>query len=294
MQMLYTSQYLGFFGTSLLAYLHRQQGACGTRPKETGPLSKGKPPHHGWFYQNRLNIALVILASATVMSVAIHTVTPVLAKSLADGLPASWTRTSSGRMLHNLDLTQLRPSTTTSTERDTLQTRFASLKGAPEGAPPYRLLFRHSTMNGATLLSLPGGEIIVTDEFLHSVPDPDEQLALLCHELGHLYYHHALRSAIENNLFQLAYAAFIGSSDDSIDALTQGLRKSNYTLEHVLEADHYAVSMLHANNLPTSLLIRAIEHGQQPANPTWPHTDLLSHRQFFSERIRALESSPKL
>ena len=243
----------------------------------------------GWLHRNRINILLLLLAALAALSTSVHLMTPALAESLANGLPASWVRTSSEQVLSELDGRILLPSTIPLSRQDDLRERFAALNPAPEGAPPYRLLFRDSRWAGATLLSLPGGEIIVTDAFLRNIPARDEQLALLCHELGHLFQHHALRSAIEHELPRLAWAAFIGSSEASIRALTAGLRKADFSLQHVQEADRYAASMLQANHIPTSVLIRAIEHGQRPLEPA-SNSDPTSHRQYFAERINMLQN----
>jgi hypothetical protein len=242
-----------------------------------------------WLRRNRINILLLLLAALAALSTSFHLMTPALAESLANGLPASWVRTSSEQMLNELDARVLLPATVSLSRQDDLRERFAALNPSPEGAPPYRLLFRDSRWAGATLLSLPGGEIIVTDAFLRNVPDRDEQLALLCHELGHLYHHHALRNAIEHELPRLAWAAFIGSSDASIRALTGGLREADFNFQYVKEADRYAASMLQANHIPTSVLIRAIEHGQRPLESAG-NSDSASHRRYFAERINMLQN----
>jgi Zn-dependent protease with chaperone function len=281
----YNPRYL--VGTLRLSFLHcQQEGMPGLRTDPASP--SGEPPPHGWLYKNRINVALALLACGAVLATIIHLITPVLAKSLAEGIPASWIRTSSEKLLRDLDNTSLKPSATPLAEQAALQERFSALTAPPEGAPPYVLVFRHSTRPGSTLMALPGGEIIVTDEFLRSIPDHNEQLALLCHELGHLYFRHALRSAIEGNLYLLASAAFIGSSENSINALSAGLHKSSYTLDYVLEADHYALSMLNANNLPPGLLSLAIRHGEAPLKTGQLDQDPLSHRNFFKDRMEAL------
>jgi Zn-dependent protease with chaperone function len=237
----------------------------------------------GWLHRNRINILLLLLAALAALSTSFHLMTPALAESLANGLPASWVRTSSEQ-----DARILLPSTVPLSLQEDLREHFAALNPAPEGAPPYRLLFRDSRSAGATLLSLPGGEIIVTDAFLRNVPERNEQLALLCHELGHLYHHHALRNAIEHELPRLAWAAFIGSSNASIRALTGGLREADFSLAHVEEADRYAASMLQANHIPTSVLMHAIEHGQPLESAG--KSDPASHRQYFAERINMLQN----
>lgn len=253
-----------------------------------GPGKHAQP--HGWLHRNRINILLLLLACTAALTAGLRLLTPSLAETLADSLPGSWVRTGSEKVLTHLEASTLLASQLPLAEQDALRDRFAALNAAPEGAPPYRLLFRRNLNSDSMLLTLPGGEIIVTDQFLHAVPDPAEQLALLCHELGHLYYRHALRSAIEHNLLWLASAAFVGSSESSVRALVNGLEHADYAREHVLEADRYALSMLRANGLPAHLLQDAIEHGQGPADPAQTQHDPFTHRQYFSERIHALQN----
>jgi len=283
----------GRLGTVLLSIL------CRLRKKPSpslllapAPLTKASQAleEHSWIFRNRINILMVTLACAAALTASVHLMTPGLAETLADGLPSSWVRTSSEQVLGSMENSVLSASQTPLAEQEALRDRFAAMSPAPEGTPPYRLLFRHSNTPDIMLMNLPGGEIIVTDQFLQSVPDQTEQLALLCHELGHLYYRHALRNAIEHNLYWLASAALIGSSEGSIHALARGLQPIDYTREHVLEADRYALSMLHANGLSTRLMLEAIEHGQAPISTARAGQDPLSHRQYFKDRISALQN----
>lgn len=287
MQMFYTSPRHFSPGAPLDSLNHSAKTPI---ERENSPDAKQRPYQVGkWLRQYRVNILLLALACLAALSTFFHLLTPVLAESFANGLPASWVRTSSEQVLAEMDSTVLSASTLPLPQQDDLREQFAALNPAPEGAPPYRLLFRNSQQSGATLFSLPGGEIIVTDAFLRNVPARNEQLALLCHELGHLYHHHALRSAIEHELPNLAWAAFVGSSDASIRALTAGLRQTDFSLAHLLEADRYAVSMLQANHLPVSLLPQAIEHGQHPAEGM-KGTDTAAHQRYFADRIHMLQN----
>lgn len=280
MQMSYISQYRSSFHFPLLSFVRKPHEL-----QVQDRSHKTPPPQR----RNHINLVLIWLVSVTLLVTAIHLITPALANSLADNLPRGWVRASSMQMLTELDNSILQASNIPLSEQDALAERFGALRAAPEGAPAYRLLFRHNTVPGVTMLTLPGGEIIVTDEFMQTITDKDEQLALLCHELGHLYYRHALRNAIENNLYWLATAAFTGSSEGSIQALATGLRQSEYTRSHVLEADRYAVSMLRANQMPVRLLSSAIRHAEETARAQPDNKGLLSHREYFGDRMMAIE-----
>lgn len=235
------------------------------------------------------NTLLLLVAVSAALSICLHVLTPMLATSLAEGLPASWVRTSSERILAGLDQSVLVPSTISPGEQEALRQQFAELKPAPKGTPPYRLLFRGSYLANAPVFSLPGGEIIVTDAFMAGVTDQNERLAMLCHELGHLYHRHALRGAIELQLPRLAWAAFLGSSSASIDALSAGLQQLQPSRAHILEADRYAASMLRANQLPNSVLAQAIEH-EHRLGKLAGSTASGEHGHFFNERLNMLQN----
>jgi Zn-dependent protease with chaperone function len=253
------------------------------------PLSRAK----GVLPRNRVGLLLALAISIVAIIICIRLIIPSLVSTLTDSLPGGWIRASAEQVLGEMERNELLPSQTPMATQNALQERFASLNAAPVGnPPPYRLLFRRSNTAANGLLSLPGGEIIITDQFLQRVPDQSEQIALLCHELGHLHHRHALRNAIEKNLFWLASAALVGSSEGSIRALAKGMNDNDYHADHVLQADQYALAMLQANGIDKNILIDAIEHGQGPATATQIDSDPLSHRQYFKIRIEALKNFP--
>lgn len=268
--------------------LHLPQWHCSFSPPDTLQATRQAPARVG-SPRSRASTLLGALAFALILTAGIRLAPQHLVTPLANTLPASWIRASSEQVLSKLEAEDLSASLLPEAQQHALQDRFASLLAAPEGAPPYRLLFRHSRSGQYSLLTLPGGEIIVTDQLLETVPDQREQLALLCHALGHLFHRHDLRNAVDAGFFRIAAAVLTGSSARSIKALDQGLQKGHFTLEAVLEADRYALSMLQANQLPPSLLVTAIEHAQSPAADPTRTADPLAHREHFTERLRALQ-----
>lgn len=198
---------------------------------------------------SRISLLLVIVACLAALSASVSLMTPALARSLADSLPASWIRLSAEAVLDRLEHEALSPSLTPEATRQQLREQFATLTAPASGAPPYRLIFRASSNPDVLLLTLPSGDIVVTDSFFQRIDDADVRLALLCHELGHLHHRHALRNAVEHNLVWLGSAAFVGNAESSVRALTHGLLATRYNDAQTEEAHNFARNILRANGL---------------------------------------------
>lgn len=239
--------------------------------------------------QTRPAILVLLLACSLLLLLGLQLSAPYLARSLADNLPTNWLHTSSERVLARLDAGPLQASRAPPELQARLRERFAALSAPAEGAPPYRLLFRHSTQASPLLFSLPSGDIVVSDRLFATVPDPAQQLALLCQELGHLQYQHALHEAVTHNLLWLAFAALSGSAERSIDALSAGLLRSHYSLAQLQAADRYAQNMLRSNAYPPELLARGLE---RHAGSTAPgeFSQPAKHPSHTEKRLHALRT----
>ncbi|MFT4171727.1 MAG: M48 family metallopeptidase [Rhodocyclaceae bacterium] len=213
--------------------------------------------------------------------------TPAAADVLAERIPGSWVRAASAHTLGLLDQETLRPSRLPIERQTTLSNLFAGMR-APAGAPPYRLLFRHGGSAGATVMSLPSGDIIVTDELVELMNDDREILAMLAHELGHLRYQHSLKRAVNHTALASAMASVWGDPDAGAAALAEGMLQSDCPLDFERAADDFAVAMLRANEMDDTVLIRALQllAAQPPRDASLPPFERPS--QFFAARIEAL------
>lgn len=213
---------------------------------------------------------------------------PVLADAVAERIPASWIRSASDRTLTILDAKTLRPSQLSPERQTTLTTLFAGLRASSTGAPPYRVLFRHGGDVGATVMSLPSGEVIVTDELVNLLGDDRQILAMLSHELGHLYYQHALKRAVRHTPIASTAANYFSDFDAGAAALARGLLQADCPLAFELAADGFALDMLAANGIdPTSLRGALQKLSRQPPKPGYL-PPIERPEQYFDERIAAL------
>lgn len=234
---------------------------------------------------------LILVAALCVAAALVKLLLPAISHSIADNLPSNWSRGASEQLIAKMDHVWTRPTGAAPDEFEQLRTRFGALTASPEGAPPYRLVFRQTTTPELQLMSLPSGDIIVTDRFLAATPDLDVRLALLCVELGHLQLRHALDAAIRSRLHRLAFAALVGSEEGSVNALASGLIGADYTPEQLLAADGYALSMLQTNGQPASLLVRALGFAPENTSPAQLQPSAGHHRQYLQERINAIRNA---
>lgn len=255
------------------------------------PISPGRRPLHLFKTPpgRALRIALGFLAAVLLSYIGIQQLLPPLSASLAENLPGNWIRASSERALSAFDAQQLQASRLPTEQQESLQRSFAGLTPPAAGATPYRLMFRASNSSTPLLFSLPSGDIVITDRFFTSIPEPDLQIALLCIELGHIQYQHALREALSHKLVWLASAALVGSSESSIRALSEGVRGAHYSQQQLLEADQYARAMLEASAYPPAKLENALQRLASSTSPAQlgRAEALADHRQARLARLRA-------
>ena len=121
---------------------------------------------------------------------------------------------------------------------------------------PYRysVLLRHAPDIGPNAFALPGGTIVVTDQLLTAVTRPDEILAILAHEAGHVEHRHGLRSAVESVGVLAALTLITGDTSSLTLALPVALASASYSREHEREADRFAYAALQAQGLSPCLL----------------------------------------
>lgn len=99
--------------------------------------------------------------------------------------------------LKTFDTVIAAPSTMLEEDRRRAEAVFADLLAAldPEtrAAHDFRLEFRSVPRIGPNAVALPGGTVVMTDDFLRLFPDDDVRAGVLAHEIGHIVERHGLR-----------------------------------------------------------------------------------------------------
>jgi Zn-dependent protease with chaperone function len=115
-------------------------------------------------------------------------------------------------------------------------------------------------------LALPGGHIVLTDSLVKLMGnDTDLVMAVLAHELGHVYHRHTMQSLLKGSASALIVGAIAGDvSGISTLAITAPIALSTiqYTRAGEYEADRYAVELLRKVGLSSEHFARAMERFQ--------------------------------
>lgn len=151
------------------------------------------------------------------------------------------------------------PSQIEKTRRDEVRGIFAKLEQhAPE--PPYggyQLHFRDMPRFGANAFALPGGTIVMTDDFIKQFNDDDMIAGVLGHEMAHVTEKHSLQQ-LYRSLSVYLLITFIAGDVGPVaeDILLEGgaLMSLSYSRAHETEADAIGVQTAAAAGFDPSAL----------------------------------------
>lgn len=176
---------------------------------------------------------------------------PKLAEVVANATPPEMERKLGEQVLKGLDhkLGYFTASKTTEIQQDTIKTALAGLCQVND-CPDYRLEFRNSSAIGANAFALPGGIMVVTDDLIKLANTNTEIVAVLAHELGHVKRRHAFRQSVQGTLSGLIIAAATGDVSSLASGLPAVLVQMQYSRQHELEADAFALVALQKSCLP--------------------------------------------
>ena len=104
---------------------------------------------------------------------------------------------------------------------------------------------------------MPGGIVVMTDELVELAESDAEIMAVLAHEVGHLYGRHSLRILLQNSLSALLIAGLTGDISN-ITALSAAvptvLMQAKYSRDFEREADDFAFEYLEGRSVSTNAL----------------------------------------
>ncbi len=197
-------------------------------------------------------VTLVVTAATVIYGI------PKAAEVIAFKLP-DFASTKLGSSLDVLDTTLFDPSALTTTRQQEIRTLFAPHLERFDYLNP-SLEFRSGMK--ANAFAMPGGEIVLTDDFVDLVKSDDELLAILYHELGHLKHRHITRRALQGSMVTL-FVVFVTGDLDTFDLLT-GLPTLildlSYSRDFEREADQFALEHMRAAGIATENFALAMEH----------------------------------
>lgn len=178
---------------------------------------------------------------------------PVLADSVAERVPIDYEVRLGNHALQWLDDNKLmQPSKLDANKQAALREGFARLgHGLPQAAH-LQLAFRAAPGIGPNALALPGGTIVLTDELVALSQTPDEVLAVLAHEIGHVERRHALRQLLQGSA-TAAIAATLAGDAATMSTAVAGfpvlLAQTKYSRDFETEADDYGFRLMKAKGI---------------------------------------------
>ncbi len=197
---------------------------------------------------------------------------PALATQVAFALPPSVEGTLGREGLEVLDQTLFSPSTLEKQQQERLHTQLAKMTQGFPNAHVFQLEFRKSERVGANAFALPSGIIVLTDELVLLAEHPNEIIAVLAHEVGHIQHRHALRSLLQNSALVLVIASVTGdvtSITGLSAALPTMLLEAQYSRIFETEADQFALEYLQEQGIPLrhfTEILQRMEKGKDTQN----------------------------
>ncbi len=194
---------------------------------------------------------------------------PKLAEMVAKATPASMESKLGEQVLNGLDhkYGYFSPSKTAPAHQLAITNALKDLCGHVKTCPNYRLTFRDGGIIGANAFALPGGVMVVTDDLVTLSKNDTEIVAVLAHELGHVQQRHAFRQSIQGVLSGLIIAAITGDVSSVASGLPAVLMQMQYSREHELEADGFALAALQKACLPPRAFADILQRLENQAKP---------------------------
>jgi len=211
---------------------------------------------------------------------------PVLADSVAERVPIDYEVRLGNHALQWLDDNKLmQPSKLDANKQAVLREGFARLgHGLPQAAH-LQLAFRAAPGIGPNALALPGGTIVLTDELVELSRTPDEVLAVLAHEIGHVERRHA------------GDAATMSTAVAGFPVL---LAQTKYSRDFETEADDYGFRLMKAKGISPNafadIMGRMASAGAscgEGESETEPSSGFLSTHPVTEERIARARAAAK-
>ena len=172
---------------------------------------------------------------------------PASAKYIAAEIPHEIYQSIGESTLESLDGEEFKPTTLDEQQQQQIQAQFSDIISKLNLNPDnYQLHFR-DWVKGLNAFALMNGAIIVTDDLINTLNDPQQINAVLLHEIGHINHNHLMENTIRVSIFYVTLSLIFGDisvvSDLLIEASTMGVNFS-FSRELELQADTYAAQSM--------------------------------------------------
>ncbi len=234
----------------------------------------------------------LVLVVAVVWAVTFHGL-PSATRYIAFQLPQSVMDRAATETMQLLDKTHFHPTTLDEKTRARLMAHFAPAIAQNKNLN-INVNFRGGGAIGANAFALPDGTVIFTDEIVHLAKNDDELLAVLAHEIGHVKYRHAVRSAIQGSVIGFAVTMLTGdlsAASNLLAGLPVLITTMSYSRNFEREADDNSLVFLDANHIARHYFVDLMERLTYTAECE----ALMEHGKFAKyEADKQIAESPNL
>jgi Zn-dependent protease with chaperone function len=264
-------------------------------PLRTALAGRGGPVE---FLETRWRYALASLAVIAAMGILAYVWgIPLAAEMIVAHAPRSLeTRLGRSTLEQMQSFGIIGPPRSVTRRERLLSERFAKLAAT---TPPvtYVLDFR-SFPAGPNAFALPDGTIVVSSEIQALSANDDAMMFVMAHELGHVYYRHAVKLLARATLTSILIAWYAGDVSNALAVASAGAINLRFSREAEAQADAFAIGRLHAAHIstrPAADLFRAMQsegapdHSGKPGKARLELPDYLDSHPATSARIRELD-----
>jgi len=222
---------------------------------------------------------------------------PAVANYIATRIPIETEDAVGRRSLTWLDQNQwFRPSHIPPDMQARIREEFDALRRDLPQASHCRLEFRDSSFIGPNAFALPGGTIVMTDAMVNIAESPEEVLAVLAHELGHVERRHAMRHVLQDSAAAVTAAAVTSDAASlgvAVAGLPAVLAQARYSREFETEADDFAFQLLRRRGLSPEAFATLMERLTRKQQDTERAFAFVSSHPVTAERIERAREAAK-
>jgi Zn-dependent protease with chaperone function len=178
--------------------------------------------------------------------------------------------------LSTIDFTMASPTTLDELEQarvtEVFEKLVAEMDVSDKGDTSFELKFRSMPQVGPNAFAMPGGTVVMTDEFVRKFQDEDVLAGVFGHEIGHVVENHGLKQVYRSLSIYILIAFLAGDTGPILeDIVLEGnlLLSLNYSRKHESSADVYGLTLAHEAGFDPAGLKEFFEYvielgGEQP------------------------------
>lgn len=216
---------------------------------------------------------------------------PAAANIVARRISPALERGMGDQALATLDRMAMQPSKLPAERQRQVAARFDALARRAGLDGSLTLLFRASPAVGPNAFALPGGTIVLLDELVAEAKDDDEVLAVLAHEIGHVFERHTLRHVLQTSAVGVLAAAVLGDvvsvTSYAVAAVPTFLLDARYSRGFEVEADTFGFDLLDRAGIDRAHFGRFLQRLEQKAGGSGSLPGWLSTHPRADDRARA-------